>query len=280
MARFRLELLGSFRAHGQDGSPVRFPTRKTEALLAFLALPPRRSRSRDELAHLLWGDSSDSLARKSLRQTLFLLRRMAIHGGGPRLIEEAASVRLDSADVDVDADDFEGCVREGTRASLARAGSLYRDDLLMGISVSTPAFEEWLMHERARYRERAIEAIATTLRDHCATGSRDEAIQSALRLLTIDSLQESVYRTLMRLYVESGRRALALRSYEACAALLRRELGVEPEEETRALYRQIVRRTVPTAPARPPGARAGGPGQPAALPADTNSGIARTVAPL
>jgi tetratricopeptide (TPR) repeat protein len=44
----------------------------------------------------------------------------------------------------------------------------------------------------------------------------------------------------MRLYTRQGRRAAALRQYQVCVATLRKELGVEPEPETRALYREIL----------------------------------------
>ena len=45
----------------------------------------------------------------------------------------------------------------------------------------------------------------------------------------------------MRLYVDLGRRGAALRQYQHCVTVLRRDLGVEPEEETKQLYQQILR---------------------------------------
>jgi tetratricopeptide (TPR) repeat protein len=46
----------------------------------------------------------------------------------------------------------------------------------------------------------------------------------------------------MRVYSDLGRRGAALQQYQVCERILRRELGVEPEEETRQLYREILRR--------------------------------------
>ena len=54
---------------------------------------------------------------------------------------------------------------------------------------------------------------------------------TALRLLAIDPLQESVHRTLMRLYAALDRRGDALRQYRECVAVLQRELAAEPEVE-------------------------------------------------
>jgi hypothetical protein len=62
-----------------------------------------------------------------------------------------------------------------------------------------------------------------------------------VRLLALDPLQEAVHRALMRLYARQGRRGAALRQYQVCVAALRRELGTEPEGETKALYRDLLR---------------------------------------
>ncbi len=43
----------------------------------------------------------------------------------------------------------------------------------------------------------------------------------------------------MRAYAAQGRQASALKQFETCRKILTRELGVEPEPETVALYRNI-----------------------------------------
>ena len=75
MARLTLTLLGGFRAHLDPGAPLAFPTRKAQALLAYLAMPPGEAHPRDKLASLLWGSTIETTARTSLRQTLYSLRR-------------------------------------------------------------------------------------------------------------------------------------------------------------------------------------------------------------
>lgn len=49
----------------------------------------------------------------------------------------------------------------------------------------------------------------------------------------------------MRLYARQGRRAAALRQYQVCVGVLQRELGTEPEAETKQLYREILQRRRP-----------------------------------
>jgi tetratricopeptide (TPR) repeat protein len=60
MARLELTLLGGFQARLVPGGAITLPTRKAQALLAYLALPAGRLHPRDSLAALLWGDVRES----------------------------------------------------------------------------------------------------------------------------------------------------------------------------------------------------------------------------
>jgi len=71
-------------------------------------------------------------------------------------------------------------------------------------------------------------------------GAIDEAIATAQRSLRIDILQEPIHRTLMRLYMQSGDLVNAIQQYENCARVLKRELRIEPDAETKALYKEIM----------------------------------------
>jgi len=152
---------------------------------------------------------------------------------------DAITLAPDTVQTDVAA--FEQAVAERTPAALEQAVGLYRGDLLAGLSAAAPTFEDWLMSERERLRELALEALARLLAHQRAVGAIAPAVQSALRLLAIDPLQEAVHRTLMRLYVQLTRRDAALRQYQECVEVLRHELAVEPEAETKELYQEILR---------------------------------------
>jgi DNA-binding SARP family transcriptional activator len=243
VTHLRLRLLGRFDAQREDGKPVGSLGGKSQALLAYLALPAGEPHLRDRLAALLWGDLPAARARRSLRQVLFGLRR-ALRGIEP-LRMDGDRVALDPSVVEVDVLRFERAAADGTPASLAQAVALYGGDLLAGLVVQALPFEEWLALERERLRERAIEALARLCSHQRSAGAHETAVDTALRLLALDPVQESIHRTLMRLYADLGRRGAALRQYQSCVAALERELGVEPDEETRLLYQDILRRMRP-----------------------------------
>jgi DNA-binding SARP family transcriptional activator len=214
--------------------------RKAWALLAYLALPPGQMHPRDKLTALLWGGVPDPQARASLRQALLTLRR-ALGDGAELLVQEGEGIALDPRHVEVDAVRLEQGHRAADEGGLASAVALYRGDLLAGLALDESPFEEWLVAEREHFRELALEGLARLLARQRAAGALEVGVGTALRLLAIDPLQESVQRTLMRLYAALGRRGDALRQYRECVAVLQRELAAEPEAETRQLYQEILR---------------------------------------
>jgi DNA-binding SARP family transcriptional activator len=252
MATLRLTLLGAFEARLGPGSAVSFPRKKAEALLAYLALHPGQAQARDKLAAILWGDASDERARHSLRQALVTLRQALRREGAAGLVEEGDTVGVDPAAVEVDVALFERLTAEGDPEALERAAALYRGDLLEGITLQEPPFEEWLRTERERLRELAVDTLAKLLAHQTRTGDTEQAVQTAVRLLGLDPAQEAVHRALMRLYARQGRRGAALRQYQVCVGVLERELGAEPEAETRQLYRELLQTRPQHVPAADP----------------------------
>ena len=215
--------------------------KKSQALLAYLALPLGQAHPRDKLAALLWGDMREAQARAGLRQTLYMLRKVLAEPEPLRLVGE--TVALDPALVAADVRDFRAvCGPRAPGKPSRRRLSLYQGDLLEGLTLQEPPFEEWLIAERLRLRELALEVLARLLAQQRDAGALDEAVQTALRLVALDPLQEPVHRTLMRLYTQLGRRGAALRQYQVCVGALQRELHAEPDDETRALYQQILQR--------------------------------------
>src|SRR5262247_4035891 len=241
MAQLTVSLLGGFQAR-LDGGPLLGLPAKAQALLAYLAARPGQAHPRDKLAALLWGGTGQEQARSNLRHTLFTIRH-ALRGLSPGILfSEAQAVAFEPGAVDVDVLTFEKLVAEGTAEAFERAVALYRGELLEGLSVDEPPFEEWLLAERERLRELALEALAQLLGHQSKGQATERAIQTAIRLLALDPLQESAHRTLMRLYARQGRRSAALKQYQICVGVLRRELGAEPEPETRRIYQDILQK--------------------------------------
>ena len=234
----KLRLLGRFEARLGSGPPLVFATRKSQALLACLALRMGHSQPRDSLIALLWGDADPPRARQNLRQALTEVRRLL--RGNPGLVSDRETVALRGNGVESDVMAFDRLLSERTPDALEQALNLYRGELLEGFSLDEEAYEDWLGTARERMRMRAVQGLAELLVQQVNTEQDEKAISTATRLVDLEPYHEPAHRALMRLHQRQGRRGLALRQYQLCVRVLQQELGTEPEEETRLLYQDIV----------------------------------------
>jgi DNA-binding SARP family transcriptional activator/predicted ATPase len=233
MTGLTIQVLGGFKIqHVGSGTPD-LPTRKARAILAYLALSPGMLRSREHLAATFWDRSAEEQARASLRQTLASLRKTLT--ARTLINADSESVWLDAQAVDVDALRFEQLASERSIESLDQATTVYQGELLGGFSLREEPFEQWMSSERRRLHEVAVQ-VFTDLADRYAGAEKlDRAIAVTERLLALDPLLESAHRSLMRLYLRTGRREAALRQFRECTRLLSEQLGVAPSEETRRI---------------------------------------------
>jgi DNA-binding SARP family transcriptional activator len=139
----RLKIYGRFRAEDDFGQEIPIKSKKGRALLAYLALPPGKPRGREELMALLWSDRGDEQARGSLRQALSGLRRDLGDGLASSLVIADDAVSLD-----------EDLVAVGPAS--------FSNQLLEGLHVNDPAFDEWLRDERLRVSGTAAITTAET----------------------------------------------------------------------------------------------------------------------
>src|SRR5262249_4808796 len=150
-----VNLLGGFRvAAPRAENTLVLERKKTRALLAVLALAPKRIVSRARLTTLLWADQNEDIARHGLRQCLLDLRHALASGRVAAIRAEADLIGLEPSRVVVDVEQFERLASQGTADALNDAAGLYQGDLLEGFYVEEPAFEEWLRVERERLRSR------------------------------------------------------------------------------------------------------------------------------
>lgn len=242
MSELTLQVLGSFHVRDASGGEVRIASRKGRALLAYLALRPGESHSRDRLANLLWEDADEELARTSLRQALAALRKSLPSGAQAALLADIETVGVDAGLLRSDIGAFRDSLLAGTRTSLQDAIKHYRGDLLDGFDARSTAFDEWLSSERGALRKQMSEALQR-LTDLCmAAEDNDGALTACVKLVSLEPLNEAAHRRIMELQAKRNSYAEALRQYRVCRDVLRRELDVSPEAATEQLYRELMRK--------------------------------------
>ena len=125
-------------------------------------------------------------------------------------------------------------------AQTVSAQSLYRGSFLPGFSIGDAApFEEWALLRREQISLQVMSLLGN-LAAYCeARGDYPAAQAYARQQIALEPWSEEAHRTLMRVLTLDGQRSAALHQYCTCRDLLRDELGVEPTEETVALYEAI-----------------------------------------
>ncbi|MEW5873387.1 MAG: tetratricopeptide repeat protein [Chloroflexota bacterium] len=230
-ADWQLYLFGKVRLV-RAGAPVQLPTRKTEALLAFLAVQPGEH-SRERLASLFWGDAGDQAARRSLRVALNALRKCL---DGRFLSSDRASVQLSrSAELWVDAVVFQEQLTLRTPADLEAAIRLYQGDFM------AEHYDDWALEERQFLQSRYLETLLQFTRHLHSQSNYAGAIGMAQKALQVDPANESAHQHLMLSYHLAGDRTAALRQYQRCRQALLEQVGVAPSPETEALFERVQR---------------------------------------
>jgi DNA-binding SARP family transcriptional activator len=239
-------LMGGFRLLNRGEPLLLRDGGKMELLLTILALRHPNGIRRDDLVCTLWPNAAPELANQSLRTLLYSLHRRlgpALAGAPPVLHRGGACQLNTSVGVEVDVGWFDALVGAGEAALRAgdrrltvllycRAAELYRGDLCAGPDVST-------LIERERCRARYLNVLGWLADQHFAVGAYAEALQHALALLAGEPCREDAHRLVMRCHARQGRRAEALRQYQLCLLILRREFDVEPERRTIELFDRI-----------------------------------------
>jgi len=226
-------LLGTFHVELQT-QHIHLPTRKIEALLAYLILHPD-AHLREKLAALFWGDSSDVAARGSLRKALALLRK---HIDSEIVLADRENVQLNpSFSLWVDVHHTEKLAQElliAPSPQLERFTEvIYPDDLLSNL------YDDWILPLRTHYRNLYLDVMLRGVERARAQSEYKFAIEYAQNILAIDIANERAYQHLMFCYMTLGDRNKALGQYDICQRALQTELAIEPTRETQALYEWI-----------------------------------------
>jgi DNA-binding SARP family transcriptional activator/predicted ATPase len=213
---------------------VHFRTRKTLALLSFLALE-KGMQPRARLTALLWPELEETQARGNLRNLLMYLREALGSNHAMIVNRHAVGLSLDQAQFDVR--DLEQALRqEATLETLEAVVQSHRGDLLEAFALpDAPEFEDWLAAQREIVRGWFDGLLERLLGMYIAQNDTERALETVRRRLRLEPLNELAHRQLIGLHQHAGNRAAALEAYRQCRQILQRELGVEPSPETRAM---------------------------------------------
>lgn len=221
-------------------TPLVIPRRSVRAILFRLACDPKPV-CRGRLQLLFWPEIPHATARRSLTHHLTHLRR-ALPKENILIVSDERiwldpdqtwcdAAVLNSVDLDQDPD----VVR------LHAIAESYRGPFLEDFDLSRQGeFNCWSVVERTALERRYLRVLEFLVEHHASQGDARRAVHYAEDYLETDPLAEAMHLCLIRLYAGLGDRHKALRQFEICSSLLEQELDLEPLEETRATYEEVL----------------------------------------
>jgi DNA-binding SARP family transcriptional activator len=250
MGILQVTLFGGIRITKNNWTTeIKIP-REVQLLLAYLLIHRDRTRPREVVAGIFWGELSQERAHASLSNTLWKLKKVLESDGipaGTYLVNnhpgEVGFNRESQYWLDVEVFEQETCpllasppdqADETNIHELERILGLYQGELLEG------SYKDWALGERERLRTLYLKSLRYLLQYYRSRGLYEDGLAYGQQILNVDPLREDIHREMMRLYQDNGQRALAVRQHEVCRLALSKELGISPMEETEALYTKIL----------------------------------------
>lgn len=243
----QIYLLGSFRLilEGVVVPNSQWQKRKAKLLVQILALNPSHELHREELIEILFPEFDIKTANANLYRVLHAARKALEPSRGSYalsnyLINNGEQIKLVSEDnLWIDAEEFERKAGEGLKTDdqdlLESAAVLYTGDLL-----SDMPFEEWTTDRRERLKALFHKLLRRLAEKAEKRNDAEEAHNWLDKILQHEPADEIAHRAKIRLYARQGDVTLALRQYEKCCDILRRELSVKPDTETERLKQKIL----------------------------------------
>ena len=236
----RVRLFGDYRIFLTTGQDITPSSKKSRAILAYLCLKPSGRETREKLRSLVWSSRGEKQARDSLRQTLAMLRRdFRNRNGGEILQANREDVALLLEDISIDAREVRSLAGSDSPEDWKKIPKLCHGELLAGLEVEDPAFNDWILVERMRYQDLLRSSLERLLEHQIETTDLCAAGDTARLLLDVDCTHEKAHRVLMQGYAAKGDNASAVRQYQILKKSLQRELDVAPSPETEHLYSDL-----------------------------------------
>ncbi len=233
---------------GHQITPGSVQRRGAITLLKMFVVNEGHTVTRDVMAEALWPDADPEVIANRIYVLIHALRR-AIENPEPGRNRKWTFIQNDGdryflnpdAPYRSDIGDFRNLVAKGdqleARGRSSEAVESYQSafGLYTGDLFEDEPYAEWCWAEREHLRETALNVAIKLAAQYTRRGELDTSISLYRRALRIDSLREEIHRGLISTLMAADRRAEAVRQYDACSAVLRRELGVDPLPETRRL---------------------------------------------
>ncbi|MFC5702717.1 response regulator [Cohnella faecalis] len=237
--RLTVRGLGCFEASSKQAGVVKWISKKSTELFAYLLVNRGRSVSKDRILEAVFPGMPLKNAEIYLNTAVYQLRKaLSAHGFKEIVVSAQEQYRVDLDQADVDFIQFaQGAeqlseINEANEADAIELEKQFAGDLFEDRSF------EWATMERERLAILYV-SLAKRLADWLLAQKRyREAAQMARRMVSRNEFEEESNLLLLNILGAMGDRQELYNHYERYTKWLLQELGVQPSEEFRRIYEQ------------------------------------------
>jgi len=239
-----------YRDKSKPFAPDAWTTRRARDIFCYIASSRHRRVEKDVLIDTFWNDEdlasieknfhpTISHIRKALNSRQALKQNFLVFRDGAYQLSPELSYSIDTEDFDRAVAEAEKAKRDGDdalfRQHLDAAHALYRGEFMAGV------YDDWAEQQRGYYREQYARILNALAKAAFKEKNWSQSVKLAQEILQDDPFREDVHRLLMRVYAAQGKRSQVKEQFENLQKLLKAELGVEPEAQTRRILQELLK---------------------------------------
>lgn len=212
-----------------NGKDLYFSFSKVKALFIYLII--NNLVTREYASNLLWGKKTDDIARKNLRNAIYLIKKSTntnifSNSDGSVLCFNKKIV------IETDIDKF---IKNNTLLDL------YNGEFLRGFFIKdSENYERWIFETRTTLNRVYLEGLNSSIKKEKLNKNYPKIEYYYNLLISEDQFNEEAYRNLIEIYYYQGKINDAVKTYNSLCEILDNELSITPDSETEKIFTKVL----------------------------------------
>lgn len=222
-------------------------SRKMWNLLAFIVMNHNSAITQSRFINALFSDDNNNpvnALKTQLFRTREMLKPLNLEGEGCIISSRGAYSWNPEYHIVLDAELFESLIHEAENEKLSNKQKInkYLDALNLydGDFIPKLSGELWTIPISAKYHSIYLDTVKKLCAILDYENYPETIIKVIIKALEIDNLDEKLHCLLIKAYIKCDRYKDALDHYDSATSIMYKNLGVNPSDELRALYSQIM----------------------------------------
>ncbi|MBP1926109.1 DNA-binding SARP family transcriptional activator/predicted ATPase [Sedimentibacter acidaminivorans] len=212
-----------------NNKEVYFPYKKSEGLFYYVCI--NKKITREEAINIFWADNDETSARKNLRDAIYKIKKTLCDDIFSSVSKSVIEFNSD-INIEIDIDSI-------TPSNIINK---YTGDFLGNFLIKNCYdFENWVSGKKEEYKKIYTNSVSKKVNELVNIGDFKSIQKYSNILIDNDPYNEKTYRYLMKIYALSGDYNKAIKLYYDLTDILKRELDIGPEPNSKKMFKEILK---------------------------------------